>query len=308
MMKPMILALFSASVMLPAEPTAQQESPSGEARFDEIEHLYRERFERAKHAAREREKLEREHLRESRKLAWERLNVAPDNPRAMALDHEFQMKGLELRSRYQRELLAIEQEFDLGRLDRAIARLETRPAPAPRIGGPAGVAPEAAGQPSPSTKIDDDFNGARARAAAEGKPLLVHFTGHTNIASRQFEVTVLDTLAFAEHLEPFVTARLYSDAADQNARTDNERRAEEVAKTPATPTFVIVDPRSGDALARARGAPEKEDFIRFLDEGLAAFETPVEPATEVSLWRAIFELEDEVRSLRKELANERDED
>ena len=305
MMKPLLVALLGAPFILPATPRPQGDTLSEAERSQRIEDLQSERFEHSRHAIKARYELEMRQLRETRDRAIKQLNVTGASSVGQQKKLEYEAKELELENRVERELMALEQEFRIAKIDREIARLESAPIRTAEdravVESPQEIVSEA---PSRSP-IDDDFNGARARSAAEGKPLLAFFTGHTCLVGRQLEVTVMDNPEVAEKLGAFVEARLHSDAQDQGARSNYERRAEDVAKTMAQPTLVILDPRSGHELARAQGPMERGDFVRFLDGGLKAFTAPKEPATEVALWRAIFELEDEVTSLKNELAAER---
>lgn len=150
--------------------------------------------------------------------------------------------------------------------------------------------------------IADDFLGARATAAALGRPLFINFTGHTAVNARKMEVTVLSSNAVRPLLATFVEAHLHSDAADAALRLDIKRRAEEIAGTSAVPIYVVIDPRSGEQLGRLDGVDFGGDrFAKFLKDALSRFETAGEPAGDEAMWRRIFILEDQVKALTARL-------
>ena len=129
------------------------------------------------------------------------------------------------------------------------------------------VVPDVAAAP---LVIQDDYEAARARADADGRPLLVSFTGHTCVNCRRMEADVFEREAIAALRAQFIEARLHSDASDPVLRADIKLRAEAIAGSFGQPTYVALDPRSGAELARYEGLDQSggEQFRAFLDKAL----------------------------------------
>lgn len=223
-----------------------------------------------------------------------------------------------IRERHTKAVREIEYEARLAAIDRRIMWAEndvlTAPQVAPKFDVDAGVprmvddAFVVNGQseikaPVEPLVIEDDFLAARARAAAKGIPLLVSFTGHTCIMCRQMEVTVFEEDDVKAQRGGMVEARLYSDAAVAAARKDNALRIESVAKTFAQPVWVVLNPRTGEELARSAGPKSAAEFSQFLASGSDKLAGSMDDADDALLWRAIFELEDELRAVRQRLAS-----
>jgi hypothetical protein len=121
------------------------------------------------------------------------------------------------------------------------------------------------------------YEAALARAAAEGRPVLVHFAGVHDAHSRRMERTVLPRREVVARLARFVTVRLDVDIVPIGSLTRDEREAlaeanlgreRDLAGSVATPCFLVVDP-VGQVLAVLRGDTGTAAFVGFLDGALA---------------------------------------
>ncbi len=132
----------------------------------------------------------------------------------------------------------------------------------------AGTSQSSAGQrPADShTIVVDDYDAARETALQQARPLLVNFTGHTCVNCRLMEEKVFRQPAVAAELENVIEARLHTDGRrnlDRILALQNE-----LTGVTANPFYVMVDPKSGQVVARFAGATRDEQaFIDFLRSG-----------------------------------------
>lgn len=113
---------------------------------------------------------------------------------------------------------------------------------------------------TPRGLVEDDYEGALARAKAEGKPLLVDLWApwcHTCLSLRAY---VLE--------DPQFVARFGSKFVFAAIDTEKDRNAAFVAAHPieAWPTLLVVDPRDGSTLLRWLGAATLEELAVLLDD------------------------------------------
>ncbi|MEM8713461.1 MAG: hypothetical protein AAGG01_21155 [Planctomycetota bacterium] len=149
----------------------------------------------------------------------------------------------------------------------------------------------------------DDYQSARAAAAALGRPLLVNFTGYTAINARRMEEQIFREPVVAGQLAGFVEARLHTDAGDQERRDDAVARSRELKAAGGLPTYVILDARSGQEIGRMQGSLLNPNaFTNFLSTSMKTFGDPQPEAASAALWRRIFDLEDQVKGLKSEVS------
>ena len=108
-----------------------------------------------------------------------------------------------------------------------------------------------------------DLTSALNQASAEGKPVLIDFTGYTCTNCRWMEANIFPLAAVRTELEKFVRVQLYTDGSgkiyEQNQQYQKERFG-----TVALPFYAILDPK-GKTIATFPGMTRKpEEFIRFL--------------------------------------------
>lgn len=120
------------------------------------------------------------------------------------------------------------------------------------------------------------YEDALARAKAEGKPILIDFTGEFCANCRQMEEFVLPRPEVVESLERFVTIQLFTDKVpiDSISREDNEEiaaanqlRQFQMARDTTLPLYVVVGPGE-EVLASKGGFIEPSVFAEFLKSGL----------------------------------------
>jgi len=137
-----------------------------------------------------------------------------------------------------------------------------------------------------------DYDEARAYARQVGKPILIDFTGNACVNCRKMEASVWPDRRVLQRLrERFVLVQLYVDdktalpAPEQTVsrfsgktlRTIGNRWSDFQAsryQANSQPYYVQLDPATERVLTPPQGANyDPDNFVRFLDAGLAAFGT-----------------------------------
>ena len=170
----------------------------------------------------------------------------------------------------------------------------------PTLGGGVGVGPAAA--PREQHKYGDlfhaplgldasfDYNEARAYAQKVGKPILIDFTGNACVNCRKMEATVWPDPRVLQRLrDDFVLVQLYVDdktalpAAEQRVSKFSGKKIKTIGNewsdfqasrynANSQPFYVQLDPATEKVLATPQGANyDPDNFVRFLDSGLAAY-------------------------------------
>ena len=170
----------------------------------------------------------------------------------------------------------------------------------PTLGGGRGSGPAAA--PLEQHKYGDlfhaplgldayfDYAEARAYAQKVGKPILIDFTGNACVNCRKMEATVWPDPRVLQRLRnDFVLVQLYVD--DKTALPETEQRVSKFSgkkiktignewsdfqasryNANSQPFYVQLDPATEKVLAPPQGANyDPDNFVRFLDSGLAAY-------------------------------------
>ncbi len=123
------------------------------------------------------------------------------------------------------------------------------------------------------------FEAALEKAKAEGKPVLIDFTGVNCANCRLMEQEVLPRPEVAEALGGFVTVQLYTDVVPiqsipRDARLtlaeQNLDRELKLTSEATNPNYVIVD-SDGNLLGKRGGKIPAEQFIGFMKDGLSKF-------------------------------------
>ncbi|MEZ5367294.1 MAG: cytochrome c biogenesis protein CcdA [Bryobacterales bacterium] len=114
--------------------------------------------------------------------------------------------------------------------------------------------------------LKDDYEGALAKARAEGKPLLVSFTGYSCTNCKWMKTNMFPRPEIASRLEEFVVVELYTDTLDEAVADRNQALQQERFRTVAIPFYAILDANE-NILARFEGQGNEEQFRSFLDRG-----------------------------------------
>ena len=109
-----------------------------------------------------------------------------------------------------------------------------------------------------------DYSGALAQAKAEGKPLLIDFTGYTCTNCRLNERAVFPRPQIQARLADFVRVQLYTDGKGD---AGNQQLQESKFGDVALPLYGIVDPQSGAVVGKTEGVQSVGTFARFLASG-----------------------------------------
>lgn len=136
------------------------------------------------------------------------------------------------------------------------------------------LAPPKTEDPSKHAKVKDDYDKALARARAEGKLLLVNFTGFQCVNCRVMEQTVLPAPKVAPLLEKdFVEARLHTDHPDAEKGDANRKRQMRMLGYIASPYYFVIDPATEKEMGRFSlsniGKDWEQLFAEFLQAMLA---------------------------------------
>jgi thiol:disulfide interchange protein len=111
--------------------------------------------------------------------------------------------------------------------------------------------------------MQDDYEGALARARVENKLVLIDFTGYTCTNCRWMEANLFPRAEIERELEKFVRVRLFTDGQDES-NVRQQKLQEEKFKSVALPLYVVVD-ASGNSLGQFLGMTRSsEEFIAFL--------------------------------------------
>ena len=117
----------------------------------------------------------------------------------------------------------------------------------------------------------DNYKVSVERAADEGKPIFIDFTGYTCTNCRAMESNVFPLASVQEKFEQMELVRLYTD--DGTDGPENQKFQFQFTGTVALPTYVIVNPYSGEIISQLIGYVQKEEFQKFLNQGLNKFNT-----------------------------------
>lgn len=112
----------------------------------------------------------------------------------------------------------------------------------------------------------DDFDRSVENAIAAGRPIFIDFTGYTCTNCRAMESTVFPLGNIMERFDQMERVKLYTDGGQRAA--ENQRFQFELTGTVALPTYVILDPESGQILDQLIGFTRATEFEQFLDRGL----------------------------------------
>jgi thiol:disulfide interchange protein DsbD len=120
------------------------------------------------------------------------------------------------------------------------------------------------------------YEEALERARAEGKPVLIDFTGVNCANCRAMESGVLNKPAVVERLGKFVTVQLYTDrvpigsitaAQRETLAEKNQEREIDLVSDATNPFYVVLSP-DGRVLGTLGGKRPQNVFIDFLNDAL----------------------------------------
>lgn len=120
--------------------------------------------------------------------------------------------------------------------------------------------------------IKDDMDKGFEIARAENRPLFIDFTGFQCTNCRQMEASIFPVSRVKGRLEKMVRVQAYTDGpkpVHDKQRQYQMKRFE----TAALPFYAIIDPHTDKVLASFSSMTNSvEEYVRFLDKGLDAFE------------------------------------
>lgn len=113
------------------------------------------------------------------------------------------------------------------------------------------------------------YEESKVIAQKENKPLFIDFTGYTCTNCRAMETNVFPLKEVQKRFAKMQQVRLYTDDGSEGPK--NQKFQFELTGTVALPTYVIVNPHSGEILKQLVGYADKNKFQQFLDAGLQRF-------------------------------------
>lgn len=115
-----------------------------------------------------------------------------------------------------------------------------------------------------------DYQASVEKAKQANMPVFIDFTGYTCTNCRAMEANVFPQVSIQKRFAKMEQVRLYTDDGSEGPK--NQQFQFELTGTVALPTYVIVEPEDGKIMEQLVGYASKEEFQRFLDEGLQQFE------------------------------------
>ncbi len=123
-----------------------------------------------------------------------------------------------------------------------------------------------------SAWLKDDYAGALAKASAEGKNVLINFTGYSCTNCKWMKTNMFPREGIATLLEQYVVVELYTDGIDDAAEINQTLQLERY-KTAAIPFYAIVAPDESSIAEFAGRTTDEETFGAFLSQGIKQFLT-----------------------------------
>lgn len=120
-----------------------------------------------------------------------------------------------------------------------------------------------------SESWSDNYKESVDRAIKEGKPVFIDFTGYTCTNCRAMETNVFPLASVQDKFEQMELVRLYTDDGTDGPK--NQKFQFQFTGTVALPTYVIVNPQSGEIISQLVGYTQKEKFYNFLKQALDKF-------------------------------------
>ena len=130
---------------------------------------------------------------------------------------------------------------------------------------PAGYGGMASAEDSRTLPWLTDYGAAFAQAKAEGKPLLIDFTGYTCTNCRLNEKNVFPRPAVQSAFARFVRVQLYTDGGPDGPR--NQKLQQDKFGDVALPLYGIVDAQTGAVVDKTAGVQTPDGFAQFLARG-----------------------------------------
>ena len=118
-----------------------------------------------------------------------------------------------------------------------------------------------------------DYDSALAQAKAEGKPLLIDFTGYTCTNCRLNEKNVFPRPEVQAALANYVRVQLYTDGGKNGPK--NQKLEQEKFGDVALPLYGIVNAQTGTAADRIAGVISPASFTQFLTRSASASPRPL---------------------------------
>lgn len=125
---------------------------------------------------------------------------------------------------------------------------------------------------SESAWLKDDYAGALAKAAAEGKNVLINFTGYSCTNCKWMKTNMFPRESIATLLDKYVVVELYTDGIDDAAEINQTLQLDRY-KTAAIPFYAIVTPDEAPIADFAGRTTDEEIFSAFLSQGIKSFLT-----------------------------------
>jgi len=115
----------------------------------------------------------------------------------------------------------------------------------------------------------DNYEASVEAAIADNRPLFIDFTGYTCTNCRAMEANVFPRQNIVDRFGQMELVKLYTDGGAKGPA--NQQFQFDMTGTLALPTYVVVDPHTGEVLDQLIGYTRADNFQEFLDRGIARF-------------------------------------
>jgi len=112
----------------------------------------------------------------------------------------------------------------------------------------------------------DNYEESLEKAVAEDVPVFVDFTGYTCTNCRAMEATVFPLENIQGKFSQMEQVKLYTDGGSK--AEENQQLQFDITGTLALPTYVIIDPHTGQVLDQLIGFTRASEFEEFLNRGI----------------------------------------
>lgn len=115
----------------------------------------------------------------------------------------------------------------------------------------------------------EDYESSLAAAKENNQPVFIDFTGYTCTNCRAMEANVFPLTDVQRHFDKMELVRLYTDDGTQGP--EYQKFQFQLTGTIALPTYVIMDPDTGQVLQQISGYTDDQTFTEFLEKGIQAY-------------------------------------
>jgi thiol-disulfide isomerase/thioredoxin len=126
--------------------------------------------------------------------------------------------------------------------------------------------------------MKNQYRDALAKARAEGKLVLINFTGYSCTNCHWMKANMFTRPEIASSMQKFVLVELYTDGTDAESEANQKLQLEKF-KTVAIPYYAIVDPDEKVVATFPGLTKDSREYLAFLDHNAPASQPAASPST-----------------------------